>query len=404
MTGGSGTRMAFGPARRASVRLRGAESALSSQRPRPAARLILPPLRKRAFFWRVPERGAGRVRLIFLFTLLLAACAPAATAPPASLPPETATPAEPAPTPTYAGPGYANPVYARDFPDPHVIRVGEVFYGYSTASAGRNIPVIRSTDLDNWDHIGDGLLAVPGWSQPGHTWAPGVIQAGDAFVMYYTTRHTQSRRQCISVAVSDTPEGPFIDNSDEPFICQLDLGGSIDAYPFEDHDGQLYLLWKNDGNCCGYPVGLWVQPLSADGLSLLGEPVELVQRDQAWERPLIENPALVNVDGQYFLFYSGNRWETHEYAVGYAVCQTISGPCDKPLREPIFTYTPQVMGPGGQAFFEDADGNLWMAYHAWVGPVVGYPSGQRALHLEPVFFEDGAPVIPGPTTGRQPLP
>ena len=36
------------------------------------------------------------------------------------------------------------------------------------------------------------------------------------------------------------------------------------------------------------------------------------------------------------------------------------------------------MGPGGEAFFTDDEGNLWMAYHAWTGANVGYPEVESA--------------------------
>ncbi len=106
----------------------------------------------------------------------------------------------------------------------------------------------------------------------------------------------------------------------------------------------------------------------------------------------------------YYLFYSGNWWEGHEYAVGYAVCESITGPCTKPRQEPIFAFAGQVMGPGGEAFFTDTKGNLWMAYHAWTGINVGYPAGERSLRIEPVTFVDGEPVINGPTEEPQPIP
>jgi beta-xylosidase len=303
-----------------------------------------------------------------------------------------------------------------------VILVDGTYYAYSTNAASQNVPVISSDDLATWEVERDGMPALPSWTglNFGTRWAPGVIQIEDTFVLYFVACDATYRppnfqgqtcmppsdradRQCIGMAVADDPAGPFRDESDEPFICQHDLGGSIDAYPFRDIDGQLYIYWKNDGNCCGLPVGLWVQRLSDDGLELVGEPVELIQRDQAWEIPLIENPAMVENEGDYYLFYSGNWWESHQYAVGYAVCETPMGPCEKPLDEPIFEFTQEVFGPGGQSFFEDEDGDLMMAYHAWTAPVVGYPEGQRSLRIDPVQFEDGVPVITGPTSDPQPL-
>src|SRR5687768_7128905 len=320
---------------------------------------------------------------------------------------QTESPAVTAEPTELSGPSYTNPVYKLDFPDPHVILVDDTYYAYGTTNGSTiNIRVMRSPDLINWEELGDALPALPKWSalNAGFTWAPGVMQIEDKFVMYYVAREKEVDLQCIGRAVSDDPAGPFTDPDDKAFICQSDLGGSIDAYPFRDDDGKLYIFWKNDGNCCGLEVALWVQELSPDGLTLVGEPVKLLVRDQPWERPLIENPAMVKNGERYYLFYSGNWWESHEYAVGYGVCETVTGPCEKPLSEPWFKFKPPVMGPGGEAFFTDTEGNLWMAYHAWTGADVGYPSGKRSLHIDLITFEGDTPVTNGPSSTPQLFP
>ncbi|MDD5370563.1 MAG: glycoside hydrolase family 43 protein [Anaerolineaceae bacterium] len=353
-------------------------------------------------------------RLIHIFIILLmfflVGCSPDAAAPKktptaAVTRAPTALPLPPTRTPI-TGPAYDNPVYNRDFPDPFVLRVGDTYYAYSTNTANANTPAIRSTDLSHWDWLGEVLPGLPEWvelNEP-RIWAPGVIKIGDAFVLYYVAHDKESDKQCISRAVSNSPEGLFKDDSTAAFICQKDLGGSIDPYPFADVDGKLYIYWKNDGNCCGIEVALWVQPLSADGLSLEGEPTSLLVRDQPWERPLIENPAMVYDGNRYYLFYSANRWESLFYAVSYATCDSATGPCKKPLDHPIFQYTKKVMGPGGETFFTDPKGNFWMAYHAWTAPDVGYPGGARSFRIDPVKFVDGAPVMQGPTDDPQPIP
>lgn len=323
-------------------------------------------------------------------------------------PASTATPAETSTSTPLPGPSFTNPVYPDDFPDPYILVTEDAYYGYATTNGSTtNIRVIRSEDLVNWEYLGDALPALPEWSmlQSGFTWAPGVVEIEDQFLMYYVARDEDFDRQCIGLAVSDDPAGPFRDPNDEAFICQNQMGGSIDAHPFKDDDGKLYLLWKNDGNCCAMEVALWIQELSPDGMSLIGEPVKLIRMDQPWERPLIENPAMVKHNDKYYLFYSANWWESHQYAISYAVCETVTGPCEKPLEGPWFDYEAPVMGPGGQTFFTDTEGNLWMAYHAWTGADVGYSSGgERSLHIDLVTFNGDAPVTNGPSYTPQLLP
>jgi hypothetical protein len=64
------------------------------------------------------------------------------------------------------------------------------------------------------------------------------------YLLYFTARERASGRQCTGAAESGNPLGPFIDSSDAPLICQGALGGTIDASPFRDADGQLYLYYK----------------------------------------------------------------------------------------------------------------------------------------------------------------
>lgn len=346
---------------------------------------------------------------LLIFVILLASCSnptlpSAATSPlpTATGSARTATPAASATVTTYD-----NPIYPNDFPDPFILPVADGYFAYSTNVGNVNVPTLHlSADFATWEGRGDALPQLPAWAAANQslTWAPAVLPRGESYVLYYTARYRAVGRQCIGRAISSDPDSPFADDSTAPLVCQVELGGSIDPSPFVDGDGQAYLLWKNDGNCCNRPVGLWIQPLSADGLTLTGEPVELLRRDQLWESPLIEAPDMVEYADRYYLFYSGNWWESAEYSVSYAICETVTGPCVKPQKKPLFVYQRPVLGPGGQELFHDQDGQWWMAYHAWTAPNVGYPAGERSLRIEPVTFRDGQPIIPGPTDDPQPLP
>src|SRR6478672_13131765 len=114
------------------------------------------------------------------------------------------------------------PAYPGDFPDPAMMVVGGSYWAYSTGSAGRNLQVMQSADLQTWPTTPtDPLPLLPSWATVGSTWAPSVVPQGDRYRMYYTVRETSSARQCVSVASASTPGGPFTDISSGPLVCQL---------------------------------------------------------------------------------------------------------------------------------------------------------------------------------------
>lgn len=303
------------------------------------------------------------------------------------------------------GPGeFVNPVIDRDFPDPDLLKVGDTYYAYATNAAGDNIQAAKSTDLVTWERIRDPLPVLPLWVRGGFTWAPEVTTTADGsgYVMYFTARDLESDKQCIGVATSDSPEGPFTDSSEQAFICQLDQGGSIDASSFADEDGSRYVLWKNDGNCCGLPVNLYIQPISADGLTLEGESTQLITNDQPWEGNLVEAPTLWKNNGTYFLFYSANNYAGIDYATGYAVADAVTGPYTKPSSTPLMSTrlpNPGALGPGGQDIVVDDDGETWIAYHSW-----DRTASYRRMQIDEIVWEGDTPVVKGPDLTPQPIP
>ena len=113
-----------------------------------------------------------------------------------------------------------------------MIADGDTFYAYTTNGDAGNMPVIRSADLHTWEAVGDAMPELATWVFAGRTWAPGVIAVDDSFIAYYTAAQLGTGLQCVGRAIADDPEGPFVDDSDEPLVCQEDEGGSIDASPF----------------------------------------------------------------------------------------------------------------------------------------------------------------------------
>ena len=319
------------------------------------------------------------------------------------------------PSPSADGETFTNPVIDRNFADPFVLEHDGTYYAYATGDLTVNIQVSTSPDLVTWSNRDEALPRLPFWqpSSKGLTWAPEVVETSAGFVLHYTARDVQSGRQCLAVAVAEAPEGPFVDESEEPFFCQQDLGGSIDSHPFQDEDGQRYLLWKSDGNCCGLPVEMFIAELSDDGLRLEGEPqvLEGIEVDQPWERTLVEAPTLWRHEDRYYLFFSANDYGSRNYAVGYATATDILGPYTDAEENPILRTeveqgAGEAAGPGHQTIIADAEGDLWMVYHAWDSGLIGDQlGGRRALWIDELEFdEEGRAVVLGPDADPQPAP
>jgi beta-xylosidase len=304
------------------------------------------------------------------------------------------------------------PVFETNFPDPHVVRHGGEYIAYAT-NAGINLPMATSTDLVSWSLVMDpanpkkrldGMPVLAPWVKEGFTWAPEVMRIGDRWLLYYTANHRKKDVQCIGLAVADNPKGPFRDSSAEPLVCQFELGGTIDANPFRDADGKLYLYYKSDGNRVGKGTAIWGQRLSADGGSVIGAPVALVKDDADWEMKLVEAPAMTRSPAGYQLFFSAAffGWNPPDrlspYATGYASCAGPLGPCkDAPENPILHSFNDRaagcLSGPGHPSIFE-AGGRRFIAFHAWAATKgCRKAKDERYLYVAPLFWKDGKPLL-----------
>jgi beta-xylosidase len=315
-----------------------------------------------------------------------------------------------------AGPARADPpfvpVFTTNFPDPFILPAGSEFLAYATnAEEGRaNVQMARSTNLVDWEFVRDGeglhdaMPDLPPWAREGWTWAPEVIRHENRYLLYFTAKERSSQKQCVGVASSADPRGPFTSAATEPLVCQRDIGGTIDPHAFRDADGRLYLYFKNDGNAIGRRTEIFVQSLAADGLSLVGEPVALLRNDESWEAHVIESPTMVRNGDSYVLFFSANHfgWEEHQrlspYAMGYARCEGPMGPCVDAEENPIlYSYNNReagcLSGPGHQAVFEAA-GRQFIVFHAH-GAASGCRRAElgRWMYIAPLLWQDGTPQI-----------
>jgi hypothetical protein len=276
-----------------------------------------------------------------------------------------------------------------DFPDPFVLPVADGYLAYSTNANGGSVQVLRSNDLVAWTLVGDALQTVPSWAVPGFTWAPALLHLpaapktaatparADEYVLYYTVHEAATGAQCITSAVAPGPLGPFVDDSTGPLVCDRPDGGSIDPSPFVDRDGTVWLQWKRERAI--RPSAIVSQRLGFDGRSLVGAPVDLLTADRSWEHGVVEAPAMLDAGGRHWLFVSGGVWNERSYSEGVTSCAGPAGPCD-PNVTLLITTSGSVVAPGGGSVFRATDGTVWLAYHAYTDPFVGWPYS-RTLRL-----------------------
>ena len=123
---------------------------------------------------------------------------------------------------------------------------------------------------------------------------------------------------------------------------------------------------------------------------------------------LIEGAWLDYHNGKYYLYYSGDNCcgDKANYAVMIARADNAFGPFER-LGETNATGSSVILekdstwtAPGHNSIVHDANGNIWIAYHAiWndkekAGEAVGKNHYlKRVMCVEPVEYKNGWPVV-----------
>jgi beta-xylosidase len=324
------------------------------------------------------------------------------------------------------GKTYHNPVWPEIFPDPFVLRHGGVYYAYGTGPAapdGGQVPVLRSSNLVQWEALGHALAPASLPTSGVDVWAPEVASHDGRFHMYYSSggAAAEGTDHKLRVAVAAHPAGPFVDAGkllapDQPF--------SIDAHPFRDLDGQWYLYYcvdflsrsAEEGWRVG--TGIVVDRLQ-DMTTLAGAARTVVRPHHDWhifrtgramygsvyDWHTVEGAAVQVHDGRYYCFYSGGAWERDNYGVSWVVADHPLGPWRLPEggHEALLMRTPrggELLGPGHNSFTVSPDGReTWIVYHAWDLAQTG-----RRMCIDRLEWVDGKPCTRGPTWTDQPAP
>lgn len=325
--------------------------------------------------------------------------------------------------------------------DPSVVKGDDgYFYMYMTTDAlgTSGFHVYRSKQLNHWENLGPAFIPDPYSWGVRSLWAPNVIEIEGKYYLYYSASNYETGKAVkgISVAVSDHPAGPFheyegLDANGRTITRNMqifDFGfPCIDAAPFKDDNGDLYLYFckdQVDRESVTYGVKLidpvtpdlsTLTPLTRPGLSTLESdsidiPWERQQGGGAWN----EAPCMIKIKDKYVLTYSANMFTAVSYAVGYATSNSPLGTFTKPnsyeCENLLLGVDPKdqdsdwdfMSGTGHHDFFYVGD-ELYIAYHAHIDRYFG--NSLRAFALDRVVIDDdGTLFVNGPSYSLQPLP
>lgn len=276
-----------------------------------------------------------------------------------------------------------------DIGDPFIISADDAYYMYATSFVAEGFKVWRSADLHNWEDLGVCLDLNNSWTCRDY-WAPEVVYHNGKFIMHFTARRKSDDSLRIGVAVSERPEGPFVDVHNGPMF---DFGyAAIDGHVYIDDDGQAYFYYSKD--CSENYVTptlrvsqMCVCRLSDDLLNLIGEPITLfgpsedfdfkIVGDQAWN----EGPYVLKQDGVYYMTYSANCYASRDYCICLAKATDPLGPFQKGTGPILTCGAPgeDFSGPGHNAFFHDREGKLKMTFHIHTYPNEPSPNRKACI-------------------------
>ncbi|SDN89517.1 glycoside hydrolase family 43 protein [Alkalicoccus daliensis] len=301
---------------------------------------------------------------------------------------------------------FQNPVISIpgvDHGDPAVIRYKGVYYLYHTGPD--HVPVYTSINLTDWKLEGKALLAsseTDHWAQL-DLWAPEVFYENGTFYMYVTgakrgengTADDEERH--IGVAKSKDPLGPFI-LAEEPLTPEW----SIDAHPFTDDDGQMYMFYNVRNEHTRGPDGVIgtgnVVDKMRDPETLAGEPALVVKPEYSFEGNKEgsffwnEGPFVLKRNNLYYQMYSAGFFGDDTYGVYYATSGTphhIDG-YNKQWEKfesgrPILQTNAACLGPGHHVVTKAPNG--WDDYAVYHGYEPEEQVRERRVRIGKLWWE-----------------
>lgn len=303
----------------------------------------------------------------------------------------------------------------RNVHDPAMIFDGSYAYVYSTG-IGNYLEVRRSSDLLEWEHLGDVFSSIPQWvrnkiSGVGNLWAPDITYHNGKYYLCYSASTFGSQTSLITLLSNDTldpfsPDYEWVDEGeiiDSPPDSGSHTYNAIDGTFVRDAGGNMWLVFGS------YWDGIMLTPLNSVTLKPTTSPPTIYHIAHRSSSPAIEAAYITYRNGYYYLFVNFDACcqgvdSTYKIVVGRSI--SIFGP-----------YTDKnghSMMNGGGTLFLDSEGRWigpghaaitkinrqeYFSYHAYDGLANGNPT----LRINEFSWdEDGWPALGDPVVQSPP--
>jgi beta-xylosidase len=279
---------------------------------------------------------------------------------------------------------YKNPVLHADYSDPDAIRVGDTYYMTSSSfNSAPGLPLLQSKDMVNWELVGHALpTLVPAdhFATPRHgdgVWAPCLRWHDGKFWIFYPDPDFG-----IYVITATDFAGPWS-------APRLILGGKgiIDPTPLWDDDGRAWLLHGWAKSRAGINNLLTLRSMAPDASRLLDrEGKTVIDGNKLPGYRTLEGPKFYKSNGWYYVFAPAGGVEDGWQAVFRS--RSVDGPYE--ARTVMDQGATPINGPHQGAWVRAQDGSDWFLHFQDKGAY------GRVVHLQPMHWADGWPVIGAP--------
>ena len=271
---------------------------------------------------------------------------------------------------------YRNPILKGDYSDPDVIRVGNDYYMISsTFTYFPGIPMLHSTDLVHWEHIGyvAESLPWPVYDRPNHKkgiWAPCLRYHNGYFYVYVCAPD-----EGLLAFRAQRPEGPW------RMYHAANETGWIDPTVLFDDDGQVYLVhaWARSRSCID--SRLYLHRMNAEGTKVIDGGREIFHEE--FRHPTTEGPKLYKRNGYYYIMAPAGGVKTGWELILRS--RTIEGPYEQKVV--LHQGNSLVNGPHQGGWVDTPQGEDWFIHFQDI-----YAYG-RIPHLQPVHWVDDWPLM-----------